>query len=96
VARDYVARQATTIAIATVSEWLRLIDHEASPSALARAAAAPWSRTRGRPLASETTSISRQPTGPMPVPSALAIASLAAKRAASAWGPAGRSRHLAR
>ncbi len=76
--------RATTNAMARSSSWLRLTDQWLRPRDRARRAAAPCSCTDGAPRASETTSrsIQRIPSRQAPVPKALAIASLAAKRAA--------------
>jgi len=62
--------------------WLRLTDQWANLSSFASLAAEPFRCKMGWSEALRKISISFQLTGPMPVPSALATASLAAKRAA--------------
>ncbi len=77
---------ATTNASAQPPSCARLTAHWVSPRSAASVAAAPWSRRRGQRHSSSTTSISRNATGPIPVPSAFATASFAAQRAASESG----------
>ncbi len=74
---------ATTNAIAWVSVWLKLSDQVVNPNSSASRLPFPCKTRYGAFLSSARTSISSQPTSPMPQPNALAAASLAANRPAS-------------
>ena len=77
---------ATTNAKAWLMLWLMLTDQLESPSCVDLRSAAPCNFRVGAFWSSPRISISFHPTSPIPVPKALATASLAAKRPAKDFG----------
>jgi hypothetical protein len=75
---------ATTMAMPFSRLWLKLTAQTDSPSSCAILSAAPCRTRYGSPLHLCRVSTSRHDIGPMPVPSALEVASLAANRTANA------------